>query len=356
MTGNSASYGGGICCSWESFATITGNTITGNSADWSGGGIYCRGSSPTITGNTITGNSAEDKDGGIYLCISSSATINYNNLVNEGQYEIYLDDIDNNIDGTNNWWGTTNTDSIDARIYDYHDDITLGIVLYEPILTSPAIGEPDSVYSVLLKSDETYTSDLATDLWVSARMYIQLEGKDGGCAHVDKTSVTITSSSTDTSSIEVIITETDTTSGIFRGTALIDSVSVEGISIGATVGETITITSTVDSTKFTTVGVVEVGINGGHILRTPQAFSLSQNFPNPFNPTTEIGYTLPRDAQVRLEIYNLLGQKVTTLVDEYQRAGYSSVHWDAGGLASGVYLYRLKAGDFTAVKKLVVIK
>ncbi len=88
----------------------------------------------------------------------------------------------------------------------------------------------------------------------------------------------------------------------------------------------------------------------------PQAFSLSQNFPNPFNPATEIRYALPRATQVRLEIYNLLGQKVATLVDEYQRAGYRSVRWDAGGLASGVYLYRLQVADFTAVKKLVVIK
>lgn len=98
------------------------------------------------------------------------------------------------------------------------------------------------------------------------------------------------------------------------------------------------------------------GLVIGDNFTTPTSFKLSQNFPNPFNPTTEIGYALPRATQIRLEIYNLLGQRVAKLVDEYQRAGYKSVRWNAKQLASGVYLYRLKAGNFTAVKKLVVMK
>ncbi len=370
-----AAHGGGIYCygySGSYFPAIIGNTIIGNIAHGTerfshpqAGGIYCNDyASPSIIYNNITGNSAYASGsyggftGGIHCNDHSCPIINYNNLVNHCKYEISLWDVlgNNNVDATNNWWGTTDVATIQARIYDHRDNWDLAYVLYEPFLTSPAIGEPDSVYSVVLKSDETYTTDLTTDLWIGATMYIQLEGKDGGCASIDHTTVTVTSSLTDTTGIVVTLTETDTTSGIFRGTALIDSLSVEGVSIGAGVGETITITSDVDSTKLTTVGVVEVGINGGHIIRTPQAFSLSQNYPNPFNPTTQIEYALPRDARVRLEIYNLLGQKVATLVDEYQRAGYRSVRWDARGLASGVYLYRLQAGDFTAVKKLVVIK
>jgi hypothetical protein len=93
----------------------------------------------------------------------------------------------------------------------------------------------------------------------------------------------------------------------------------------------------------------------------PKCFSLSQNYPNPFNPRTSIRYALPRDARVKLMVYNLLGQKVATLVDEYQSAGYSTVWWDgkdAEGdeVSSGVYFYRLTADEFSEVKKMMMVK
>jgi hypothetical protein len=93
----------------------------------------------------------------------------------------------------------------------------------------------------------------------------------------------------------------------------------------------------------------------------PQCFSLSQNYPNPFNPRTSIEYTLPQDAQVRLTVYNVLGQKVATVVDEHQAAGFKTVWWDgkdAEGdeLSSGVYFYRLTAGEFSEVRKMMMVK
>jgi hypothetical protein len=88
----------------------------------------------------------------------------------------------------------------------------------------------------------------------------------------------------------------------------------------------------------------------------PTVFSLGQNYPNPFNPSTTIDYELPTTDHVTLTVYNLLGQAVTVLVDEVQEAGYKSVDFDATSLPSGVYLYRLTAGDCVATKKLVVVK
>ena len=93
----------------------------------------------------------------------------------------------------------------------------------------------------------------------------------------------------------------------------------------------------------------------------PQEFSLSQNYPNPFNPQTEISYALPNGCHVGLSIYNLLGQKVRTVVDEYQAAGHKTVHWDGtdddgSSVASGIYFYRIKAGDFTQTRKMVLVK
>lgn len=94
----------------------------------------------------------------------------------------------------------------------------------------------------------------------------------------------------------------------------------------------------------------------------PNAFSLSQNYPNPFNPTTTIKYGLPSASNVRIKIYNLLGQEVETLVDTRQDAGYHQVTWNASGKASGIYLYTIEAisadgkGNFSSAKKLILLK
>ena len=85
-------------------------------------------------------------------------------------------------------------------------------------------------------------------------------------------------------------------------------------------------------------------------------FGLEQNYPNPFNPTTTIRYTLPNRAHVLLTVFNTLGQSVATLVKETQDPGYHDVRFDGGGLASGVYFYRLRAGDFVQTKRLVILK
>jgi len=88
----------------------------------------------------------------------------------------------------------------------------------------------------------------------------------------------------------------------------------------------------------------------------PREFLLEQNFPNPFNPSTVIRYQLPEDARVKLVVFNTLGQEVKTLINEYQPAGYKTVQFDANDLPSGVYMYRLEAGAYRAVKKFMLIR
>jgi hypothetical protein len=88
----------------------------------------------------------------------------------------------------------------------------------------------------------------------------------------------------------------------------------------------------------------------------PVVYSLSQNYPNPFNPATNINFTLQKASNVMLAVYNVLGQKVAVLVNGYMRAGSYSYQFDAGKLASGVYFYRLGAGEFLSVKKMIVLK
>jgi hypothetical protein len=98
------------------------------------------------------------------------------------------------------------------------------------------------------------------------------------------------------------------------------------------------------------------------IQTRPEAFALANNYPNPFNPATTIKYALPEASQVRLEVFNVVGQVVSTLVDNHQNAGRYVVQWDATNdqghsLSSGIYFYRLQAGgEFLEVKKMLLLK
>jgi len=98
------------------------------------------------------------------------------------------------------------------------------------------------------------------------------------------------------------------------------------------------------------------GITGRRETELPTSYNLYPNYPNPFNPSTKITYSLPKAGEVNLTIYNILGQKVATLVDGNRRAGRRSIRWDAKGLSSGIYLCRLKAGDYSMTIKMILLK
>jgi hypothetical protein len=83
---------------------------------------------------------------------------------------------------------------------------------------------------------------------------------------------------------------------------------------------------------------------------------LKQNYPNPFNPTTNIEFSIPNSEFVTLKVYNILGEEVARLVSEKLAAGQYKYDWDARKLASGVYLYRLKASEYVDVKKMILMK
>jgi hypothetical protein len=112
-----------------------------------------------------------------------------------------------------------------------------------------------------------------------------------------------------------------------------------------------------ESQASNTVSATPYGVNSiPKINQIPKEFALYQNYPNPFNPTTKIKYDLPKATNVTIEIYNMLGQKIVTLVNSYKAAGSHSALLDASLLSSGVYLYRIQADKFSQVKKLVVMK
>ena len=102
--------------------------------------------------------------------------------------------------------------------------------------------------------------------------------------------------------------------------------------------------------------LTSVGVEGNNLLSSPEDFSLSQNYPNPFNPSTIISWQSPVGSYQTLKVFDVLGNEVATLVNEYKTAGSYSVTFEAGNLSSGIYYYTISAGDFHQTKKLVLLK
>ena len=96
--------------------------------------------------------------------------------------------------------------------------------------------------------------------------------------------------------------------------------------------------------------IVSVGVN------TVKSFALYQNFPNPFNPATTISWQSPVGSRQTLKVYNVLGKEVAVLINEYKPAGKYQIEFNSSSLPSGVYFYRLQAGNFTQIKRMVLLK
>jgi hypothetical protein len=99
-----------------------------------------------------------------------------------------------------------------------------------------------------------------------------------------------------------------------------------------------------------------IGNRDSWSLTSPRAFRLKQNYPNPFNPLTRIKFTLSNQEHVSVKVYNTLGQKIQALLNKTMPAGNHEVEFNGENLPSGIYFYRIQAGDFQDVKKMVILK
>lgn len=113
---------------------------------------------------------------------------------------------------------------------------------------------------------------------------------------------------------------------------------------------------TLPAKSITTFTSDDLAVSNESISETPVAFELHQNYPNPFNPITVISFQLPVSSQVSLKVFDMLGREVSTLINGRISAGEQQVHFDASQLSSGMYIYRLQAGDFVQKRKMMLIK
>lgn len=376
-------FGGGIQGKGGGSAIIRRNVIAYNIAKRGAAFFLESLSSPTIENNTIVGNistvSVLNWTYAGVLRIRSYAepqiTANgfFDNFIALGNFtlqgepyqqnniyyntyqptdpEVINDNSATTINVDNNFWWSTDSASIDSLLW--------GNIEFMPFLNEPNRGapcEPSDVYSVTVMRDSTYSTPLEEPLNIGDTLYIQLNGNTWNSLFIDVAMVILTSNK-DPYGIGVAIIETDTTTGIYRGKAYIENISNDSWNkIGVNLQDTIIIYANTDTTRTDTVIVVESGIEMTDIEGKKPVVRLLQNYPNPFFSETIIRYSVVRETDLTLRIYDISGRLVKTLINRKQPSDYYTIKWDGkdakdNEVKPGIYF--LKA---TGCKPFKVVK
>ena len=290
----------------ETTAELCGFTITGG-LDENGGGVYCdNGAAPILRNLVLCNNTALERGGAVYVQDTASPTLLhvtvYGNLAVESGGGLYCADESRAVAVNSIFWGNSSPGGADEIggeedvVWAFYSDIAGGW---------PGEGNLDA--------DPLFTDPEACDLWPQP---------DSPCLEA----------------------------------------GVQDTWFLCAPGDTIWVPPYTFLNQAPDLGALEVELQKlSDQPQLPQRFALHQNYPNPFNPTTTIRYDLPRSVHVKLELYNLLGQRVALLLDERVEAGYRQVIWDgrnaAGNqVASGLYFYRLRAGNYTKTRKMMLLR
>jgi len=261
-----------------------------------------------------------------------------------------------------NYWGTDSAAMIQSKIYDWFEDPSKGLVNYSPFLQHP------DTTSTGIRNDTTFNYDSSSISITHVFHYGTPPSPPNDVTELMSNGNLIISWNKNP---EYNIAGYRVYHGGFSGYSFPGFVDVgtdtfyvsSSLMITDTIGVTAydqKATGTNDQENgneswFTTINnnVTKVNAHSGAL---PRLFSLSQNYPNPFNPSTIISYQLPTNSLVTLKVYDILGRDIKTIINERQTGGPHSVTFDASNLASGVYFYRLQAGEFVQTRKLVLMK
>ncbi len=368
ISDNQAAEGGGINCQHNASPTIINNTITGNWA-WIGGGIRCDHSSPTIIENRIVGNvaaGAGGEGGGIY-CERSSPSIKHNFISgNTGAFRgggICCQDHSSPEIANNVIVGNVSNGHLEGGGGIYCRDsfpTVLSNTIAENLADSGGRGgglycDGDSALTVkntiFWGNDASQSHEIHCPFAGPTVTFCNIQAGWSGEGNIDQDPLfrnpdngdyhlmaTYCGDSLDSPCIDagdpnVLDDSLDCWHGL--GTSRSDM----GAYAGANAGWPIAVKE--DESEVGTV---------------PKDFVLFQNYPNPFNSVTVLRYSLPRSGIASLSIYNVLGQRVATLVDGFTEAGEHGVVWDASGFSSGIYLARLEVGAHSRTIKMVLLQ
>jgi hypothetical protein len=378
----SLATGAGVDCSFNSYPVVARNVIVHNRAVSDGPGIACcYGTTPMITQNTIAGNIGTF-GGGVRALGSSSPTILANIIVDNVDAIYLVEDSDSLYAHANNMYYNSyqsgdfeviNHTAYELDLTDNHwyytDSLLIAGLIDGPADFMPfrgaavdtAPGEPSAVSSVTVMEDSSYSAPLLDPVVFGDTLFIEVVGTDWNPMFTEPALVIITSTS-DPVGVAAAMVETGPDTGIYRGMAYVDSMSDDpGDIIGVGGGDAITVRANVDPSAFYVVTAATAGIEGDdrdtRLCEGPRCW----NHPDPFRAETRIVYTVPVAGHVTVEIYDVSGRLVRTLVKEPKTAGRYSLAWtgrDHRGvrLASGLYFCRIVAGGAGHTDKLLLLR
>lgn len=307
--------GGLNVSAYSGTSLIENNNVVGNFGDGSGG-LHSHTNNCTVTGNNIYGNAPVD-----LINLNSQGTPNVNAI--------------------NCWWGTTIDSEIQTNIFDWFDNSSIGIVDYIPFLMTPdTIAPPippEGIDTVEIGDDYVSIYWLSSPIGDLAGYRVYYGTDSTGFAYSD--------------TVDVGFDTTYTLANLIPGELFYVIVTCYD-NYG---------NESWYSLRLEVIAGPSVAVEEESEVGLPCGFSLGQNHPNPFNPSTRIDYSVPAKSHVAIEVFNILGNKVVTLVDEEKAAGDYRIQWDgvdADGfrVSSGIYLYHFRAGAYSESKKMLLLK
>ncbi|UCC79368.1 MAG: right-handed parallel beta-helix repeat-containing protein [Candidatus Zixiibacteriota bacterium] len=339
ISGNISTYGGGIHCFMQSNPTILNNKISENSA-WFGGGILCVSCDVIIQNNEIINNTSQYYGGGIY-CGGPTEVIISNNVIarnvasnSEGRSKgggIYCQAIDPVI-CNNNIYGNF-ADSVGGGIFcrESHPHII------NSIFRGDSIGWPSPVEA----------NEIFLDSSSAVVEYCNIQGGWPGTGNIDMDPLFRNPVDGDFHLMATDCGDSLDSPCIDAGSPYYaDSLLDCAWGLGTTAS---------DMGAYGGGDTAQVGISH-NAPSLPKGFILLQNYPNPFNSETTVRFVLVEPAEVKLTVYDLLGREVRTLSNLYKQTGIHSITFEASSLPSGIFFYRLRAGDMVDTKKMILLK
>ena len=373
----------------DNFTIITGLTIRNGGNTYSGAGIFCVGSDPTVYKNIITGNNSEQKGGGIF-CDSSDAII-IDNLITENNANAYAGSggggiycsssnltIVNNVIRGNSATGVFGGGGGGIDCFECNSTITNNVIIdnvstfgggiycsvSDPIISNNTIvknlaqnrgggiycgyNAPSITNTILWTNSAQDFNEIFAD--TSSNMTISYSNVQDtlwpGMGNISVDPFFRDSAGGDFHLMSIVCGDSANSPCIDAGDpAILDSLLDCSWGLGGLRSDM----GAYGGGDSTTVGIVNT-------LPLPGKFNLMQNYPNPFNAQTTIRFLLPQPQNVRLAVYDLLGRMVETLVQGVQPAGYHQVLWEAEDQPAGLYFYRIRAGEYTETRKMVLLK